>query len=58
MIPGHLCWPVHRVATAGLYTDSLHTILTTWSLEDVCDAAMVCDALERAQADARKGAGR
>jgi hypothetical protein len=40
---------VHRVATAGRYTDSLHTILTEWSLADVYAANAVIDALAAAE---------
>lgn len=42
-------WVVHRVATAGRYTDSLHTILTEWSLADVYAANAVIDALAAAE---------
>lgn len=48
MIPGHIPWPVHRVATSGHYRDSLHTILTEWSLADVAIANAVIDGLEDA----------
>lgn len=44
---------VHRIATSRRYTDSLHTILTAWTLADVCDANLVLDALEDAEARAR-----
>ena len=40
---------VHRVATAGRYTDTLHTILTEWSLADVYAANAVIDALAAAE---------
>jgi len=55
-IPGRLCWPVHRVATSGLYTDGLWTIEHRWTLEMVVDACEVCDAIDdaRAQAAERK----
>jgi hypothetical protein len=42
-------WVVHRVATAGRYTDTLHTILTEWSLADVYAANAVIDALAAAE---------
>lgn len=54
-IPGHVPWVVHRVAVSGHYQDPLHTILTAWSLADVCDAHEVCDALDAARAEAAKG---
>lgn len=38
-------WMVHRVATSGHYRDSLHTILTEWTLADVYAANQVIDAL-------------
>jgi hypothetical protein len=47
-------WVVHRVATAGRYTDSLHTILTEWSLADVYAANAVIDALAAAE-EAHRG---
>jgi hypothetical protein len=50
MVPGRLCWPVHRVAVSGDYPDGLHTILTCWTLEDVVDANAVIDALAAARA--------
>lgn len=54
-VPGHLCWPVHRIATAGVYTDPLATILDRWTLADVVDANAVIDALDEARARAAKG---
>ena len=54
MVPGHLCWPMHRVATSGHYHDSLDTILSRWSLADVVDAHEVCDAIDSARAAAAK----
>jgi len=51
-VPGHLCWPVHRVATSGLYPDGLWTIEHRWTLADVCDASEVCDAIDEARAAA------
>jgi len=57
-VPGHLCWPVHRVATAGLYQDTLATILTEWSLADVADAWCVCEAVDAARAAAAEAAGK
>jgi len=38
------------------YSDSLHVILTEWSLADVCDANDVLDALEDAEARALEDA--
>jgi hypothetical protein len=48
------------VATSGKYTDSLHTILTEWSLMDVQEANAVLDAFDDAaeRAHARAAAGR
>jgi len=34
------------------YSDSLHTILTEWSIANVCDANDVLDALDDAEARA------
>jgi hypothetical protein len=48
-IPPGVAWPVHRVATSGRYQDSLHTILTEWSIADVWDANDVLDAMEDAE---------
>jgi hypothetical protein len=42
-------WIVHRIATSRRYTDSLHTILTEWSLEQVLEANDVLDAIEDAE---------
>lgn len=53
-LPGHVPWVVHRVAVSGHYHDALHTILTAWSLADVCDAYEVCDALDEARAEAER----
>ena len=53
-LPGHIPWPVHRVAVSGRYHDPLHTILTQWSLADVMDANSVLDALEDASARAER----
>lgn len=58
VIPGHVPWVVHRVAVSGHYHDSLHTILTQWSLADLVDAHVICDELDRAQAEATKGGER
>lgn len=44
---------MHRVATSRRYTDSLHTILTQWSVVDVFEANLVLDAIEDAEARAR-----
>jgi hypothetical protein len=54
MVPGHLCWPVHRVATSGHYHDSRHTIETRWSLWNLVEAFEVCDAIDTARALAAK----
>lgn len=51
-VPGHLPWPVHRVATSGYYRDSLVEIMTQWSLADVINANGVIDAYEDAKARA------
>lgn len=48
-VPGHIPWPVHRVAISGYYRDPLHTILTEWSLADVADAWCVCEAMDAAR---------
>ena len=55
VLPGGIPWVVHRVATSGYYHDPLDTILTRWSLADVADAFVVCDALDAARAEAQKG---
>lgn len=47
-LPGHIPWEIHRIATSGRYTDSLHAILTQWDLGDVLDANDVLDALDSA----------
>lgn len=49
-VPARVPWPIHRVATAGYYTDALETICTRWSLVDVVDANAVIDAWEDAKA--------
>lgn len=54
VIPGHLPWVAHRVAVSGHYHDSLHTILTAWTLADIIDANDVCDALDDARAAAQE----
>ncbi len=51
-IPGRLCWPVHRLATSGLYPDGLATIESDWTLEMVVDACEVCDAIDAARVEA------
>lgn len=48
-VPGHLCWPVHRVATSGHYPDGLAVIEGAWTLEMVADACAVCDAIDDAR---------
>lgn len=53
-IPGHIPWPVHRVATSGYYHDALSDIMTRWSLSDVMDANEVIDAYEDAKAQAQE----
>ena len=53
-VPGRLCWPVHRVATSGLYTDTLYDIEHRWTLAMVIDASEVCDAIDDARAEAAK----
>lgn len=58
-VPAWACetipWVVHRVATAGRYTDSLQTILDDWSLADVYAANAVIDALAAAESGPRGG---
>lgn len=54
MVPGHLCWPVHRVATSGHYHDSYADIMSRWTLADLVDAHEVCDAIDTARALAAK----
>ena len=54
-MPGHLFCPAHRVATSGYYHDGLEAILTRWSLADLVDAHLYCDALDDARAQAAKG---
>lgn len=44
---------MHRIATSRRYSDSLHTIETEWSVEDVMLANEVLDALEDAEIRAR-----
>jgi hypothetical protein len=51
-------WLVHRVAVSRRYSDSLHTILTEWSLDDVITANEVLDALDDAADRAEKEATR
>jgi len=51
-VPGHLCWPVWRVATSGHFRDGMADLLDRWTLADVCDAADLCDALDDAAAEA------
>lgn len=46
------------MATSRRYSDSLHTILTEWSLADVYAANAVIDALEDAEARAHKEGSR
>lgn len=48
-------WMVHRVATSGHYRDSLHTILTEWTLPDVVAANQIIDALADAEYRAAGG---
>lgn len=55
-VPGHIPWPVHRVATSGYYHDALGAILNEWSLADVADAWCVCEAMDAARAEAQKPA--
>ena len=52
-LPEEVPWLVHRVATSRRYSDSLHTILTQWSVLDVFEANLVLDAIEDAEARAR-----
>lgn len=55
-VPGHLCWPVWRVAASERFSDALHTIETEWSLAMVADANDVLDAFDDAiAAAAEKG---
>jgi len=46
VIPGGLCWPIHRIATSGRYTDGLTTIEERWTLQMVADACDVLDAFD------------
>ena len=48
VIPGRLPWLLHRVAVSGYYHDSLDTIATRWSLQDIVDAHDVIDAFDEA----------
>jgi hypothetical protein len=48
-LPAHIPWAVHRIATSRRYNDSLHTILSRWSVADVFDANDVLDALDAAR---------
>lgn len=57
-LPEGVPWPVHRVATSRRYTDSLHTILTEWSLADVWTANAVLDAIEDAERRQQEEAAR
>lgn len=43
-------WPVWRVASSGRFGDSLHTILSEWTLADVYAANQIIDALLDAEA--------
>ena len=45
-------WPVWRVASSGRFGDSLHTILSEWTLADVHAANQIIDALLDAEAQA------
>lgn len=45
-------WPVWRVASSGRFGDSLHTILTAWTLDEVYAANQIIDALLDAEARA------
>lgn len=47
-------WPVWRVASSGRFGDSLHTILTEWTLADVYAANLVIDALSAAEQEASR----
>lgn len=55
-LPPHLAWewPLHRIATSGLYQDSFHTLCTEWTLLDVLNANDVINAIEAARAEAQK----
>lgn len=53
VVPGHLPWPVHRVALSE-YGDSLEVVSTRWSLADVVDANLVLDAMDDARARAQE----
>lgn len=49
VIPGRVPWLLHRVAVSGYYHDSLATIASEWSLQDIVDAHDVIDALDEAR---------
>lgn len=52
-VPSHIPWPIHRVATSGYYPDGLHTIANRWTLEQLHDAWLICDAYDAARDRAR-----
>lgn len=54
-MPEGIHWPVHRIATSRRYSDSLHTILTEWSIADVYAANDLLDELDDAEARAMRG---
>lgn len=41
--PDGIDWDVHRIAASGRYADSLITIQTQWSLDDLYEAHDVLD---------------
>jgi hypothetical protein len=53
--PDGVEWLLHRVATAGVYQDSLATIRSEWTLDDLLDAHRVIDASEEATRRAYAG---
>jgi hypothetical protein len=54
-VPAGIWWPAHRIAVSGRYHDSLHTIMSEWSLADVVQVNELLDAIEAAEAEARDG---
>lgn len=48
-VPSRIPWPLHRVATSGYYPDGLHVIATQWTLEQLYDAWLICDAFDAAR---------
>lgn len=49
-IPSRIPWPIHRVATSGYYPDGFAVIASEWTLEQLYDAWLICDAYDEARA--------